>query len=52
MHSLTPTLGGDEWSASRPGRFTLDTHWIGGLAGPRAVLDAVVKKKNFQRIGP
>jgi hypothetical protein len=32
---LTSALDGDEWSASRPGRFTPkerapDTHWIGG----------------------
>jgi hypothetical protein len=37
-------------SASRPGRFNLrerarDTHWIGGWVGPRAGMDAVVKKK-------
>jgi hypothetical protein len=47
---LTSTLDGGEWSASRPGRFTpreiaLGTHWIGGRVGPRAVLDAVVKRK-------
>jgi hypothetical protein len=39
-------LGGGEWSASRPGRFTLrettpGANWIGGWVGPRAVLDAV-----------
>jgi hypothetical protein len=49
-HSLTPTLDGGEWSASRPGRFTPrerapGTHWIGGWVGPRAGLDAVVKRK-------
>jgi hypothetical protein len=38
------------WSASRPGRLNPrervpDTHWIGGWVGPRAVLDAVVKRK-------
>jgi hypothetical protein len=43
-------LNGGEWSASRPGRFTPrervpGTHWIGGWVDPRAVLDAVVKKK-------
>jgi hypothetical protein len=43
-------LDGDEWSASRPGRFTPrerspGTRWIGGWVGPRAVLDAVVKRK-------
>jgi len=37
--------------ASRSGRFTPrqrapGTHWIGGWVGPRAVLDAVVKRKN------
>jgi hypothetical protein len=49
-HSLTSTLDGGEWSASRPGRFTLrervpSTLCIGGWVGPRAVLDAVVKRK-------
>jgi hypothetical protein len=39
-----------ERSASRPGRFAPrerapGTDWIGGWVGPRAVLDAVVKKK-------
>jgi hypothetical protein len=50
MHSLTSALGGGEWSASRPGRFTSrerapGTRWIGGWVDPRAVLDAVVKRK-------
>jgi hypothetical protein len=49
-HSLTPALDGGEWSASRPGHFTPrerppGTHWIGGWVGPRAVLDALVKRK-------
>jgi hypothetical protein len=49
-HSLTSSLDGGEWSASRPSRFTRKerargTHWIGGWVGPRAVLDAVVKRK-------
>jgi hypothetical protein len=49
-HSLTSALDGGEWSASRPGRFTPrerapGTHWLGGCVGPRAVLDAVVKRK-------
>jgi hypothetical protein len=49
-HSLTSVLGGGEWSASRPGRFTPrerapSTLWIEGWVGPRAVLEAVVKKK-------
>jgi hypothetical protein len=39
-----------QWSASLSGRFTPtervpDTPWIGGWVGPRAVLDAVVKRK-------
>jgi hypothetical protein len=43
-------LDGGEWSASRPGRFTPRervpiTHWIGGWVGPRAIMDAVVKRK-------
>jgi hypothetical protein len=48
--SLTSALDGGEWSASHPGLFTPrerapGAHWIGGWVGPRAVLDAVVKKK-------
>jgi hypothetical protein len=48
-HSLTSALDG-VWSASRPGRFIPrerdpGTHWIGGWVGPRAVLEAVVKRK-------
>jgi hypothetical protein len=27
---LTSAIAGDEWSASRPGRFTPVTHWMGG----------------------
>jgi hypothetical protein len=43
-----------EWSASRPCRFTpreraTGTHWIGSWVGPRAVLDAVVKRKISSR---
>jgi hypothetical protein len=49
-HYSTSVLDGGEWSASRPGRFTPTerapgTHWIGGRVSPRAVLDAVVKRK-------
>jgi len=49
-HSFTLALDGGEWSASRPGRFipkerAPGTHWIGGWVGPRAVLDAMVKRK-------
>jgi hypothetical protein len=49
-HSLTSALDAGEWSALRPGRFTpreraRGTHWIGGWMGPRAVLDAEVKRK-------
>jgi hypothetical protein len=49
-HSLTSAPDEGEWSASRPGRFTPrerapGIHWIGGWVGPRAVLDAVVKRK-------
>jgi hypothetical protein len=47
---LSAALAGDEWSASRPGRFTPEeraygTHWIGGWVGPRASLDDVKKRK-------
>jgi hypothetical protein len=49
-HSLASELDGGEWSASHHGRFTPrerapGTHWIKGWVGPRAVLDAVVKRK-------
>jgi hypothetical protein len=49
-HCLTSALDGGEWSDSRPGHFTPRetasiTHWIGGWVGPRAVLEAVVKRK-------
>jgi hypothetical protein len=41
-------LAGDEWSASRPGRFTPresapGTHWIGGWVDPTAGPDDVEK---------
>jgi hypothetical protein len=47
---LTSALDGGEWSDSPPGRFTRreiapSTHWIGGWGGPRAGLDAVVRRK-------
>jgi hypothetical protein len=47
----TSALAEGEWSASRPGRFTVGerapgTHWIGGWVGPRASVKAVAKKKN------
>jgi hypothetical protein len=50
IHSLTAALVGDEWSASRPGRFTTrertpGTHWTGGCVGPRALLNAAVERK-------
>jgi hypothetical protein len=49
-HLLTSALDGGEWSAPCPGRCTRrkrapGTHWIGGRVGPRARLDAVVKRK-------
>jgi hypothetical protein len=49
-HSLTSALHGCEWSASRLSRFTPrerapGTHWIECWVGPRAVLDAVVRRK-------
>jgi hypothetical protein len=48
--SVTSALDGGEWSASRPGLFTPrerapGIHRIGGWVGPRAVMDAVVKRK-------
>jgi len=41
---LISAIDGDEWSASRLGRFTPSTHWIRGWVGPIAGLDAVVKR--------
>jgi len=46
---LTLALDGGEWLASCPSHFThgegsLGTHWTGDWVGPRAGLDAVVKK--------
>jgi hypothetical protein len=38
MAFLTSSIDGREWSDSRRGRFTTDTHWIGGQVGG---LDAV-----------
>jgi hypothetical protein len=48
-YSLTSALDGGEWSASRPARFNHrekapGIYWIGGWVGPRAVLDAVMRK--------
>jgi hypothetical protein len=42
---LTSALFEDEWSASRPGRFTPGTHLIGAWVGPRTSLDAVVYRE-------
>jgi len=48
---FTSAIGGGEWSASRPGRFTpgvkaYDTHWIrGSMGGPREGLNAKAKRK-------
>jgi hypothetical protein len=49
-HSLTSALDGGDLSASRPGRCTPrervpGTYCIGGWVDPRAVVDAVVKRK-------
>jgi hypothetical protein len=47
---LTSALGGGEWSASCPGRFTSEerapgTYWMGGCVGPKCGLDDVEKSK-------
>jgi hypothetical protein len=47
---LTSALGGGEWSASRPDRFTpgwraSSSHWIGGWADLRAGLHNAEKRK-------
>jgi hypothetical protein len=45
-HLLTSALAGGEWSASRLGRFTPDSQWIGGWVNPRAGLDDMEKRKS------
>jgi hypothetical protein len=47
---LTSAVDGGDLSDSRPGCFTAElrapgTHWIGGWMSPRAILDAVLKRK-------
>jgi hypothetical protein len=49
-HSLTSALEGGEWWASRHGRYNPmvrapGIHYIGGWVGPRAGVDAVMKRK-------
>jgi len=48
-HSLAPVLDGGGWSVLRPGRFAPGeeapvAHLMGVWVGPRAVLDAVVRR--------
>jgi hypothetical protein len=50
---LTSAVDGDDWSASRPGRFTPGeripgNHWIGSWVGLRIGLDTVPKRKENQ----
>jgi hypothetical protein len=50
IHTFLTSTFGEEWSASRSGRFTLGesapgTHCIGGWVGPTAGLDTVEKRK-------
>jgi hypothetical protein len=46
LHALlTSKLYGDEWSASRPGRFIPYTRWIEGWVSSRVRLDTVKKKR-------
>jgi hypothetical protein len=44
---FTSAPAGGEWSASRLGRFTSGTHWIGCWVDPRAGLDDVEKREFF-----
>jgi hypothetical protein len=53
---LALALDEGEWSASRPGRFTLaervpGTHWIRGWVAARAGLDSVEKRKILSLLG-
>jgi hypothetical protein len=52
---LTSALDGDEWSASRLGRFTPrervpDNHWRWGWVGPRAGLEITVEIINLRTV--
>jgi hypothetical protein len=54
---LTSALDGGEWSASCPGRFipwerAPATNWIGDRVGPRAGLDAMVKRRESNHDRP
>jgi hypothetical protein len=42
---LISALVGNEWTASRPGRFNPGTHWAGGWVGPRTGLGDVERRK-------
>jgi hypothetical protein len=49
---IASTLDGDEWSVSRPGRFTAGeilpgTHSIEDMVSPKAGLNTVEKEKDF-----
>jgi hypothetical protein len=53
---LTSALVGCEWSASSPGRFTLEKeptgiHWIAGWVDPRDGLEDMEKRKFFALSG-
>jgi hypothetical protein len=48
---LTSALAGSEWSASRPGRYTIGTHWMGGWVDLRVGLDVVEKRKFLTQPG-
>jgi hypothetical protein len=48
---LTSALAGGEWLASRHGRLTPSTHWIGGWVDPRAGLDDLEKRKFLTQPG-
>jgi hypothetical protein len=48
---LTSTLDGGEWSASRPGRFTPGTHWIGCWVDLGVGLDVVEQRKMLPLLG-
>jgi hypothetical protein len=43
-HILDLVLDGGEWSASRPGHSTPDTHWIERWVGPRGLDNAERRK--------
>jgi hypothetical protein len=53
LHALlTLALDGGEWSVSQSRERAHGTHWLRGLAGPTASLDAVLKRRKKKNSAP